>query len=56
VTIETVYDRSELIERAIDTLKATLIEEASSSRWCASSSCCTCAARWSRSSCCRSAC
>jgi Cu(I)/Ag(I) efflux system membrane protein CusA/SilA len=27
VTIETVYDRSELIERAIDTLKATLIEE-----------------------------
>jgi Cu(I)/Ag(I) efflux system membrane protein CusA/SilA len=27
VTIETVYDRSELIERAIGTLKATLIEE-----------------------------
>ena len=27
VTIETVYDRSELIERAIDTLKRTLIEE-----------------------------
>ncbi|MDP1958054.1 MAG: efflux RND transporter permease subunit, partial [Rhodocyclaceae bacterium] len=27
VSIETVYDRSELIERAIDTLKATLIEE-----------------------------
>jgi len=27
VTIETVYDRSELIERAIDTLKTTLIEE-----------------------------
>ncbi|MDO9600821.1 MAG: efflux RND transporter permease subunit, partial [Rhodocyclaceae bacterium] len=27
VTIETVYDRSELIERAIDTLKATLLEE-----------------------------
>ncbi len=27
VTIETVYDRSELIERAIGTLKATLLEE-----------------------------
>ena len=27
VTIETVYDRSELIERAIATLKTTLIEE-----------------------------
>jgi Cu(I)/Ag(I) efflux system membrane protein CusA/SilA len=27
VTIETVYDRSELIHRAIDTLKGTLIEE-----------------------------
>ncbi|MBK8400129.1 MAG: efflux RND transporter permease subunit [Propionivibrio sp.] len=28
VTVETVYDRSELIHRAIDTLKRTLIEEA----------------------------
>ena len=28
VTIETVYDRSELIHRAIDTLKRTLLEEA----------------------------
>jgi Cu(I)/Ag(I) efflux system membrane protein CusA/SilA len=46
---QTVYDRSELIHRAIATLKRTLIEEASSSRWSASSSCCTCAARWSPS-------
>ena len=28
VTVQTVYDRSELIHRAIDTLKRTLIEEA----------------------------
>jgi Cu(I)/Ag(I) efflux system membrane protein CusA/SilA len=27
VTVETVYDRSELIHRAIDTLKTTLLEE-----------------------------
>jgi Cu(I)/Ag(I) efflux system membrane protein CusA/SilA len=27
VTVETVYDRSELIHRAIDTLKRTLLEE-----------------------------
>ena len=28
VTVQTVYDRSELIHNAIDTLKRTLIEEA----------------------------
>ena len=45
-----VYDRSELIHRAIATLQAARCSrKASSSRWSASCSCCTCAARWSRS-------
>jgi Cu(I)/Ag(I) efflux system membrane protein CusA/SilA len=38
VTVQTVYDRSELIHRAIETLKRTCSRSRSSSRWSASSS------------------
>ena len=44
VRIETVYDRSELIQRAIDTLKTHADRGKPRRRgWCASSSCCMCA-------------
>ena len=56
VSIEAVYDRSDLINRAIDTLKRTLVEESASSPSSASFSCCMRAARSSPSSRCRSAC
>jgi Cu(I)/Ag(I) efflux system membrane protein CusA/SilA len=39
VTIEAVYDRSDLIHRAIETLKNTLIEESLIVGWSASCSC-----------------
>ena len=46
-SIEAVYDRSDLIHRAIDTLKRTLAGgKPHRRRWSASSSCCTCARRW----------
>jgi Cu(I)/Ag(I) efflux system membrane protein CusA/SilA len=44
VSIEAVYDRSELIHRAIDTLKGTLIEESVIVAWSAWSSCFMCVA------------
>ena len=49
VTVETVYDRSELIHRAIETLKRTLLEESFIVALVCIVSCCTCAARWSPS-------
>ena len=53
VEVRTVYDRSNLINRAIHTLKSSLIEEGSSWRWSLSSSCCISAVRWCRLSFCR---
>jgi Cu(I)/Ag(I) efflux system membrane protein CusA/SilA len=50
-----VYDRSELIKAAIETLKSTLIEESIVVALVTSPSCCISAAPWSPSSCCRSA-
>ena len=46
VTIETVYDRSELIRRAIDTLTDTLVQESIIVALSARCSCCTRGARW----------
>jgi hypothetical protein len=50
VEIVPVYDRSNLINAAIDTLKNTSAGGVHHRcDWCASCSCCTSAARWSRS-------
>jgi Cu(I)/Ag(I) efflux system membrane protein CusA/SilA len=46
VEIVTVYDRSDLIQRAIDNLSGKLVEEFAWWCWSASPSCSTCARRW----------
>ena len=56
VSVETAYDRSGLINRAIDTLSGNCSRKSPSWPWSASSSCFTPAARWSPSSRCRSVC
>ncbi len=51
------YDRTALIDRAVKTLEEKLIEESIVvALVCLRCSCCTCAARWWRSSFCRSRC
>jgi len=49
VSIQAVYDRSDLIHRAIKTCARRCSRKASSSRWCAWCSCSTRAVRWWRS-------
>ena len=57
VEVVTTYDRSQLIDRAIDNLSHKLLEESlSSSRWSVPCSCGTYARRWWRLFRCRSAC
>ena len=56
VEVVPTYDRSLLIDRAVDNLRTSSSRSSSSSRWSAPSSCSTCARRSSRWSRCRSAC
>ena len=56
VEIVSTYDRSQLIDRAVDNLRPSWWRSSSLSRWCARFSCFTFARRWSPSWHCRSAC
>lgn len=56
VEVVTTYDRSQLIDRAIDNLSYKLLEEFIVVAWSAPCSCGTCARRWWQLSRCRSAC
>ena len=56
VTCTVAYDRTALIDRAVETLEEKLIEESLVVALVCLAFCCTCAARWSPSSSCRSRC